>query len=115
MAAPAGTRGLIGIVARVVVDRDDGGEARRQIPPVLPVQGQGIVFGMAGDEHLAAILGRRQIDAGLLGLGEDLQIGLGADKIPVEGRIAGVGRDELVIEATQQRLVLVEAVVAIDP
>lgn len=70
---------------------------------------------MAGDEHLATILGGGQIDARLFRLGEDLQIGVGADEIPVEGRIAGVGRHEFVIEAAQQRLVLVEAVVAIDP
>ena len=115
VAAPGGARSLAGIVVRVVVDRDDGGEPGRQIPLILPVQGQGIVFRVAGDEHLAAILGRRQIDPRLLRLGEDLQIGVGADEVTVEGRIAGVGGDELVIEATQQRLVLIEAMVAIDP
>jgi hypothetical protein len=39
---------------------------------------------MAGDEHLATILGGGQIDARLFRLGEDLQIGVGADEIPVE-------------------------------
>ena len=38
---------------------------------------------------------------------------MGADEIPIKGRIAGVGRNEFIIKATQQRLVLIEAVVAI--
>ena len=70
---------------------------------------------MTGDEHLTTILGGCQIDAGLCRFGKDLQVGVGADEIPVERRIAGVRRHELVVEAAQQRLVLVEPVVAIDP
>jgi hypothetical protein len=53
-------------------------------PAGIPIQGQCIVFRVAGDEHLATILGGRQIDARLFRLGEDLQIGVGADEIPVE-------------------------------
>ena len=70
---------------------------------------------MAGDKYLTTILGSRQVDPRLLGLGKDLQVGVGTDEIPVEGRIARVRRDELVVETAQQRLVLIEAMVAIDP
>ncbi len=114
MAAPAGPRGLARIIVRVVVDRNGGIEPGCQIPLILPIQSQGVVFGMAGDKHLATILGRRQIDPRLLWFGKDLQIGVGADEVAIERRIAGVRRHELVIEAAQQRLVLVEAMVAID-
>ena len=64
MPAPAHHRVAGGVIIRVVVFRNVNGQPLADIPVVLAFEGKRVIFGMTGDENLAAIPASNQVYTG---------------------------------------------------
>ena len=100
--APADDGGLVGVVVGEVVAGGLDVQAALHVPPVFPGQGVPVIFQVAQEEELAAVLRLYGEDAHFLRHGQDFQAGDLADVFLQHFCVAGVGGVEAVVEATEE-------------
>ena len=100
---PPGVDGRLGgVIMREVVARHLNGQPLVKIPPVLITQGVPVIFRMAGDKNPPAVLVAYQIDPRLRRGGQDIQFRAVGHILFKDFRVAGVGRQEPVVEPPHQ-------------
>ena len=83
--------------------RDGDVHALVHVALVLGAQRAGVVLGVAEHEEVAAVGALGDVDAGLVGLRDDLQTRVRFDVLGVHGGVAGVRCPEAVVESAHQR------------
>ena len=96
--APVDDGGLGVVVVGEIVGGDLWVNACGFVAQVFFLEGVAVVFGMAGDEDLSSAVGDDEVDAGLGGGGQDLQVGIALNVIAMDGGVAGVGGVEDVVK-----------------
>ncbi len=102
MRAPAHGRGAQRIVIGKIMVWDCDGQSFGAIPFIFRLEGQWIIFGMAGEEDLAAVRGGDHVDAGFLRFSEDAELGDRLEILASIFGVAGVGSPEGVVEAAEE-------------
>ncbi len=114
--APPGVYGPLAVVVIwIVVGGDGNGETLMFVPQVFLFQGVRVVFPVAGDEDLAAVLGHDGVNPCLRGGGQDAQLRPVFNVLPPDGGVPGVGGVEGVVKAPQQDGALIVRLMGVDP
>lgn len=95
--APPDNGGLVGVVVGEVVPGHLDVQPTVHVPPVFLGQGVSVVFQVAQEKELAAVLGFYSEHPGLLRHGQDFQTGDLADVLLQHFRVPGVGGIEPVV------------------
>ena len=98
MRAPGRFRRLRGVVVGVVVLGQRRVRMGLRVALVFRIQGFAVVFGVAEHEEIAAVCAFRHVDAGLVRLGDDFQIGVCLDVLGSYVGVARMRRSEAVVE-----------------
>lgn len=102
-AAPAHHGGLGGVVVGEIVRGHGDGQSLLHIPQVFPGQRVGVVFRVPHHKKLPGILCFHGKDAGLRGVGDQLETGGGQNIAAAHLGIAGVGGIKAVVKAPEER------------
>ncbi len=107
MASPAVNRRAGIVVSGEIVFRNPDGQPGGFVPQVLLAQGFCIIFRVAGDEELAAILGGHGVQPRPGGACQNLDFRNGLHILPPDGGMPGMGHPEFIVKAPEQNGIFV--------
>ena len=103
MRSPRTARRLRRVVVGIVIGGQRDIEALGHVAIVLGLQRAAIIFGMPEHEEVATVNALRDIDARLVGNGDQLKLRMRLDVLGVNLGVARVRRHERVVEAAHER------------
>ena len=112
---PGDHRGLLGIVVGKIMGGDTRVKAFIEVTEVFRFKGIGVIFAVAHDKDLAALACFDDIDAGLVGFGEQGKRGIGKEIGRADFGVAGMGGAEGIVKAAEQVFAGPEDTMAEDP
>ena len=91
------------------------GKALAFVPKVLPLQGVRVIFRVAGDKNLPALLIHNDVHPGFFRGSQNFQPGHCLDVLPQDGGVPGMGGVKHIVKAPEQNRPLIVRMMGIDP